>query len=192
MSENNEFYTTGEVSRILGIAQRTVKNYCDSGRLHCEQTPLTNYRRIPKEALLSFMKENSLSLDLLNNKKSKKILIVDDDETFGDFMHQLVSTTFPDAIIEIATDGYEACMKAVQFVPDLVILDLKLPKEDGVTVYRKIKQNDTTKHAEILVVTGYLDESSQSALLGLNAGHVFKKPLDKPEFVKAMQDIISS
>ncbi len=73
MSNNGNFFTTGEVSKILGIAEKTVRNYCDSGKISCEKNALTNYRRINKEKLVDFMKENSLSdkliLEVLKSKE---------------------------------------------------------------------------------------------------------------------------
>lgn len=187
--ESKEFFTTGEVSKIIGIARKTVKNYCDEGKLRCEKAPVTNYRRIPKDALLGFMKENSISLDLLKRRPAK-ILIVEDEPSFREYMAHLVSTNFPEATVKIAADGYEACMTAMQFVPDTVILDLKLPKEDGMTVCEKIKENERTKHAEIVVVTGHLDENKRTELHALNIRHIFLKPLEKEVFLKTMHVVV--
>jgi len=58
-------YTTGEVARLFGISQRTVVNYCNSGRIKAQQSPITRYRRISREALLAFLRENGLPTELL-------------------------------------------------------------------------------------------------------------------------------
>ena len=65
MSYNSDFFTTGEVSKILGIAEKTVRNYCDAGRIECEKNALTHYRRIHKEKLVTFMKQNALPEELI-------------------------------------------------------------------------------------------------------------------------------
>ena len=72
MSCNGEFFTTGEVSKILGIAEKTVRNYCDAGKILCEKNALTNYRRISKEKLVNFMRENSLPEKQINKVLNNK------------------------------------------------------------------------------------------------------------------------
>lgn len=66
MSYNGDYFTTGEVSKILRIAEKTVRNYCDAGKISCEKNALTHYRRIHKENLVTFMKENSLPDELID------------------------------------------------------------------------------------------------------------------------------
>jgi predicted site-specific integrase-resolvase len=72
MSCDGEFFTTGEVSKILGIAEKTVRNYCDAGKIRCEKNILTNYRRISKENMVNFMKENSLPDTLIKKVLEKE------------------------------------------------------------------------------------------------------------------------
>jgi len=66
-----EYFTTGEVARICGISHRTVVNYCNSGRIRAEQSPITHYRRIPRRELVRFMLRNGLSLELIEKFESE-------------------------------------------------------------------------------------------------------------------------
>jgi excisionase family DNA binding protein len=61
-----DFYTTGEVAKLLGISDRTIKNYCTNGQLGSEKTPITNYRRISKEHLIAFLEQQNLPQSFLN------------------------------------------------------------------------------------------------------------------------------
>ncbi len=187
MQTEREYYTTGEVSRVLGISKRTIRNYCDSGKLGCEQTPVTNYRRIPSESLIAFMNENGLSKDHIDQISGKKVLIVDDEEDMVDVLSQMVSRAFEKATTETAADGYEACIKAGIFVPDIVILDLKLPKADGFEVCKSIRSVEQTKHAEIIIASGYLDEESRKRLSRFNIEHMLEKPVRSAEFLKILK-----
>ena len=72
-------FTTGEVADICKVSQQTVIRCFDSGKLKGFRVPGSRFRRIPRESLMQFMKENQIPLDNLNSGK-KRILAVDDDE----------------------------------------------------------------------------------------------------------------
>ena len=55
-----EVYTTGEAARICRISQNTIIRCFDAGELKGFRVPMTKYRRIPKNYLISFMKTNNL------------------------------------------------------------------------------------------------------------------------------------
>ncbi len=76
-------YTTGEVAEICKVSQQTVIRCFDSGKLHGFRVPGSRFRRIPRESLVQFMKENGIPLDHLESGK-KRVLAVDDDEAILD------------------------------------------------------------------------------------------------------------
>ncbi|MBD3392846.1 MAG: response regulator [Chitinivibrionales bacterium] len=186
MAVQREFFTTGEISRMLGVSPRTVVNYCDAGKLACEQSPLTNYRRIKRQDLVSFMNERGLPVDLIDRGAKKRILIVDDDESMIEVIGELLELALGDLSLETATDGYEACIKAGAFPPDVIILDLVMPRADGFEVCRSIRESEQTKDAEIVVVSGYLSDENKEQLAGFGVKHMFTKPLDKDSFLAAV------
>ena len=57
--------------------------------------------------------------------------------------------------VEAATDGFEAVEKAVELLPDVVLMDLALPRMDGWEATRRLKGHDQTRHIPILALTGY-------------------------------------
>jgi CheY-like chemotaxis protein len=187
MAKENVCFTTGQVSKILGISEKTVRNYCDRGKLRCEQTLITNYRKIRREHLISFLKENGLPLELIEKESEKKILIVDDEETILEIMLEFLSKAFPKAIIETATDGYDACIKAGVLIPDIIVLDLQLPKADGFEVCKSIRQVEYTKHAEIIVVSAYLDDENKRKLKEFGVNHMMVKPFKHEELVMTVK-----
>jgi len=189
MQLKKEFFTTGEVSRLIGISEKTVRNYCDSGKIVHQQTPITNFRRIPKESLIDFIKGNGLSIDLLEKELEKKFLVVEDEEIVLDIITEILKINFKDVLIETAMDGYEACIKAGIFIPDVVVLDLSLPKADGFEVCKSIRQIEKTKHAEIIVVSGYLDDENIEMLKSFDVKYIFPKPPKEDEFVGAVRQI---
>ena len=82
-----------------------------------------------------------------------KILIVDDEEYILDLL-VAVFNGMKDIEILCARDGREALSIAEINVPDIVLLDAKLPKLDGYEVCKYIKENPDTSHTRILMISG--------------------------------------
>ena len=85
-----ELFTTGEAAEICRVSQQTIIRCFDSGRLEGFRVPGSRFRRIPRESLMKFMKDNSIPLDGLETGK-KKILVVDDDAEIVDLLVEVLS-----------------------------------------------------------------------------------------------------
>src|SRR5210317_594570 len=72
-------FTTGEAAKICKVSQQTIIRCFDSGQLKGFRVPGSRFRRIPRDQLFSFMKENGIPTDALESGK-RKVLVVDDDE----------------------------------------------------------------------------------------------------------------
>src|SRR5438105_10233465 len=71
-------FTTGEAADVCKVSQQTIIRCFDSGRLKGFRVPGSRFRRIPREALIAFMRDNNIPIDALESGKYK-ILVVDDD-----------------------------------------------------------------------------------------------------------------
>jgi CheY-like chemotaxis protein len=79
----------------------------------------------------------------------------------------------------LARDGAETLVTAVAELPDLVLLDVMMPKLDGRDVLRQLKGNPRTAGIPVLVVTAYGgDQNLRDLLLELGAVDVLEKPVD--------------
>lgn len=185
-----EFYTTGEISRIIGISEKTVQNYCDLGKIVSEKTPITNYRRVSRENLANFLIKNNLSLYLLKKCKEIKILIVDDTKAIVDLLVEGLSGVLKDLVFETANDGYDACIKAGMLIPDIILLDLKMPRADGFEVCRSIRNNPETKHAEIIIISGNISEETIRRLEEFHPLHIIQKPFALDDIIYKVKPLI--
>jgi len=99
----------------------------------------------------------------------KKVLVADDDES----MVKLISATLgynERYQLAVAHDGREALDVAFRENPDLVILDIVMPKLDGSVVCRALKSSSTTAHAKVIMLTALtLPSDRQRAILVSNA-----------------------
>ena len=189
------FFTTGDVAKITGLSQKTVKNYCDQGRIISENTPVSNYRRIKYDSLCAFMNNHGIPLQRIRECKTVKILVVDDDfavrELIVRALKLLAEDTFSSLDIGAACDGYEGCIKAGIMRPDLIILDLNMPNTDGFGVIQHIKKEPELLHTEIVVCTGYASFENKEMLSGYGVKHILTKPVELDNLLQTVQNVIT-
>ncbi len=125
---------------------------------------------------------------------SRPILLVEDNE--DDVL--LTQRAFrkagiPNELI-VARDGVQAmdALKGGPFdksLPSLVLLDLKLPKMDGMEILRRLRDDSRTKVARVVVLTSSREEKDIQRCAELGANSFIRKPVDFNEFLKAVQTI---
>ncbi len=104
---------------------------------------------------------------------AKKILIVEDDQ----FLLEMYSAKLKGAgfQIEIAKDGEEALDKAFEFKPDLILLDIVLPKMDGFEVLKRLKENPVLRKIRVIALTNLGQQGEVQKGTSLGADDYFIK-----------------
>jgi len=111
----------------------------------------------------------------------KRVLIVDD---MPGNIRILMEALRDDYAIQVATDGEKAVRAATSDpVPDIILLDVMMPRMDGHEACRRIKANDRTKHVPVIFITARGDDD-EAIGLGLGAVDYISKPFN-PALVKA-------
>ena len=107
-------FSTGEAAAICKISQQTIIRCFDSGRLEGFRVPGSKFRRIPRESMIKFMRENDIPLDLLEEADRRKVLVVDDDPEIVELM---VDVFERDGRFEVRTAncGYDAGVLTQEF-----------------------------------------------------------------------------
>ncbi|MBK8913235.1 MAG: response regulator [Phycisphaerales bacterium] len=180
-------YSTGDVAEICGISQQTVIRCFDSGKLHGFRVPGSRFRRIPRDALIRFMKEHNIPLDRLDMGR-RRILVVDDDPEIVEMLRELLER---DGRFEVATaaDGFDAGSKVRSFQPDLIVLDYMLPEINGNEVCRRIRSDPTLQHIRIIIVSGVNNEEERKALQECGADDFFQKPFSIKKVVERIAEL---
>lgn len=83
--------------------------------------------------------------------KSKKVLIIEDDRTLSKLYHAKLSKS--GYTVEVALDGEEGLQKVDEFNPEIILLDIIIPKIDGFAVLEKLRSQEKTKHTPIILLT---------------------------------------
>jgi two-component system, OmpR family, response regulator len=182
-------YSTGEVAAICKVSQQTVIRCFDSGKLQGFRVPGSRFRRIPRESLIKFMKENDIPLDLLNSGR-RKVLVVDDDP---EIVELLVDVLERDGRFEVrtASSGYDAGVLTQEFRPDLMILDYMLPDVNGNVVCKTIRQNESFEHMKIIIVSGVINQEEIDQLLKIGADAFMKKPFSIDDLVSRITELLT-
>ena len=169
-------FTTGQVAKICKVAPRTVSKWFDSGRLRGYRIPGSQDRRIPREALIRFLKEYGMPLGELEEEEWHKVLIIGAEKLFIDRVKELLPES-EDFKYEIAQSGFEAGVMAKSFQPDTIIIDLALGRAEALQITANLRKNPEYEGTMIVGLASE-DEPNPEKLTEYGFNEVFKKPFD--------------
>ena len=119
--------------------------------------------------------------------KKNKVLVVDDDETVRrSYLRSLQSTSCQ---VAAAKDGEEALQRMEQNPYDVVLLDMRMPGQDGLAVLRTIKQK--WPDSEVVIITGYPTVDSAKQAVRLGAFDYVAKPVGPQEVINVTDGAIT-
>ena len=118
-----------------------------------------------------------------------KVLIVDDEERV---LGLAKATLEIDSRYEVTTanDGDEAIAACYADKPDLIVLDMLMPKKDGVTVCREIKESPEMKDIKIVMLTAMSQEADKQTALMAGADDYMTKPFSPAALLTKIEQIL--
>lgn len=117
-----------------------------------------------------------------------RILLVEDNEMNRDMMSRwLIRWGYE---VTIAVDGEEAFSKVHSAKPDLILMDLGLPKIDGWEATRRLKAVVETSQIPIIAVTGYAMEDDREKALAAGCDNYSAKPVDFERLQEMIEDLL--
>ena len=119
---------------------------------------------------------------------SNKILIVDDNQANCELLEAYLSEI--ECEVEMAVDGAEALTKVESFQPDIVLLDIMMPKLSGFEVCERLKSNNDTKHIMILMVTALNELGDIERAVKSGTDDFLSKPVNKVELLKRVENML--
>ena len=177
-------FTTGEAAKICKVSQQTIIRCFDNGQLKGFRVPGSRFRRIPREALYKFMKDNGIPTDALESGK-RKVLLVDDDAELVELMTRVLEE---DGRFEvrIASNGFDAGMMVKEYRPDLIVLDVMLPDINGKEVCHRVRGDGTLEDVRILCISGMIEEDKIQELRLSGADDFLHKPFEIEDLIDRM------
>jgi len=135
----------------------------------------------------------------MNTNRTVEILLVEDNPEDLELTLRALRQANLANHIEVTRDGAEAldfifcegihADRKIEDTPKLILLDLKLPKVDGIEVVQRIKSDPRTKHIPIVVLTSSKEQSDLVRSFHSGANSYIVKPVNFDGFTKAVQEI---
>ena len=122
-------------------------------------------------------------------KQLSRILLVDDNEQNRYVMSRTLRS--PNLTIEECATGM-AALERVKSIPDLVILDIRLPDIPGYEVCRRIKHDPATSHIAVLQVSAYIGEQGKAAAIAAGADALLTHPIDPAVLLDVVTTLLAA
>ncbi len=178
------FFTTSEVAKYCAVTNDGVLKWIKSGKLRAFSTPGGHYR-VSAEDFREFLEKFDIPIDesfFRGSQRQRTVLVVDDEPNIRDIVRRLLKELEPELRVEEAADGYEAGIKIGNLQPDLVIMDVMMPRVDGISLCRSIRDNPQTQQIKVLAITAFPEQDNVKKMYDAGADLCLIKPLQFEHF----------
>ena len=183
-------FTTGEAAKICNVSQQTIIRCFDSGQLKGFRVPGSRFRRIPRDVLYRFMKDNGIPTDALESGR-RKALIVDDDEELVELIRDVFDADgrFD---VRVANNGFDAGMMVKEYKPDIIVLDVMLPDINGKEVCQRVRSDSTLDDVRIICISGMVEADKIDDLKEAGADDFMQKPFEVDSLFARVCELLDS
>ena len=113
--------------------------------------------------------------------KARRILIIDDDKDFCRTLSEILNSAGYECIM--AHDGVSGINVARAENPDAIVLDIKMPAGDGLSVYNRLKLSSQTRNIPLVFISGYYQGDIKGELF-------IRKPFDPDELISYLKEVL--
>ena len=122
------------------------------------------------------------------SQKKNKILIADDNQPNCELLEAYLAEV--DCEVDFACDGQQTLEKVASFVPDIILLDVMMPRLSGFEVCKKLKENPATSGIMILMVTALNELGDIERAVKAGTDDFLSKPVNKIELLKRVENML--
>lgn len=133
--------------------------------------------------------QETASVEISRNGDGPNILVADDEPDMLRFLKSQLKSKFQ--VIE-AADGQQAVDKALENIPDLILVDMNMPEKDGLQVCRELREQSTTRNIPIIMLTARGDEQTKLAALSAGANDFLTKPFSTTELHVRIKNLLDA
>jgi excisionase family DNA binding protein len=179
--QGKEWLTLGQAAAYLGAAQSTVRKWADGGQLPAFYTPggHRRFRRGDLEAFLAVPR---------GGPASRSVLVVDDDARLREFIR--VNLEREGYSVREAASAEEGLRALAEQPPDLILLDVKMPRVDGWEMLRAVQERHGVEAIPVIMYSGKVDEADEATRRGARA--FIGKPFDPGQLLEATKQLLRS
>lgn len=182
-------FTTYEIAKFCDVYPSSVIHWINAGKLKAYTTP-GKHHRVTREDLIAFLKEFRIPIPPEVSPPQKKILIVEDDLEMAEVMRKAFAKHPTLFSPEVCHDGIEALIRIGQVIPELVVLDIVLPKMDGLKVCQILRSKPETRGIKVVIVTGKRLPVNENKLEEHGIDSFLRKPLEVAELLAKAAELL--
>jgi len=153
--EEQEFVTTQEAARLLGVSVRTVQLWVESGVLHAWKTA-GGHRRIARVSVEELRQQQRDVIATVTGLKVPKVVVVEDNPVYLELYRLKIESWQLPAAVTTAKSGFEGLIAVGGLKPDVVVTDLPLAGMNGCEMIRALQQ--ASPGTQVIVVTDLSDD----------------------------------
>lgn len=119
----------------------------------------------------------------------KKILVVEDNDINRELMRDILG--MQDYEVLLAVDGEEGVRFAKEHLPDLILMDIQLPKMDGLQATKILKTDAVTMHIPIIALTAFAMKGDEDTFIKAGCNAYISKPIAVSSFIETIKTYLS-
>ncbi|MCE5270024.1 response regulator [bacterium] len=181
--------TVAKYCRVSGVQ---VNRWIKDGKLKGYRYPGGRYK-VSKKNFREFLELNNIPVieKFFEENTPVKIMIGEDDVDFAQSIVQALEDEFPDYEVRAANDGYEVLLCMGSYIPDILLLDMKMPKINGLEVCQRVKSTDSLEGVKIVAMTGNSVTYTREVVLQNGADDYLIKPFERAELFRVIGKLLS-
>ena len=161
----------------------------ESGATASEEWLANLYRRAELFPAMVSLRGAAKPVELGKRGQRPVVLVADDEPDMRRFLRSQLDAQYD--VLE-AADGLQATEKAMQFLPDIILLDMMMPEMAGLAVCRELRKHEETALVPIILLTARADEETKFNALELGANDFLAKPFSSTELHARIKNLVES
>ena len=117
-----------------------------------------------------------------------RVLIVDDNRLNAELAEFVLENG--DFLVDLAVDAEHALASIPEFRPDLILMDIQMPRMDGLALTRRLKDDPSTRHIVIIAFTAYAMKGDESRMLQAGCDGYVSKPIAVATFASTIRGFL--
>jgi excisionase family DNA binding protein len=179
------YVTSFEAAELLMVSPVTIREWARKGLLPSVSTA-GGHRRFLIDQLRQFATAHGIALEAEAGEAAVepvRVLLVDDDTVFAEYLREIVLRSGSPVTVKTASDGFEAGQMTEGFRPRIVVLDINMPRIDGIELCRRLRAIPTTANSRIVILSGSLSEENIAAARNAGADAWIEKGASRAEIL---------
>jgi len=186
--EIKQSFSTSEVAKYCHVTADTIRKWAEAGRITVFKTP-GGHRRIRREDLIQFLRENSIPIHGDLNAAGVRILLIDPERTVAQVVKRLLERARTPFHVESAHDAFDAGRLVASFHPDVVFIDLRLAGIDPLEVLRRVKDIPELSATRMIGVAAAEDKDLANRAIEHGAAATLTKPFTPDDLRRVLAKV---